>query len=239
MALPLYLAMTASEMSSNDVSPANFAYMACHFSPFNQGLSNLPTALPEGAILILNDNLPCQGHSSSLVAHQIGEVLTQFHCDSLLLDFQRLATPEVEQMVHTITSNLPCPAALPPVHIKNWDGPVFLPPCPLHIPLTEYLEPWKGREIWLEAALCQETVTINKDGPVFTAQFPPDGLNGGFYDDKLSCQYKIQSTSEVITFTLFDARESFHRKLEKAHSLGVTRAVGLYQELGKNKNRLA
>ena len=232
MALPLYLAMTASEMSSIDTIPADFAYMACHFSPYSQGLSNVPDSLPKGAILILNDNFPCQGHSPSLVAHQIKEAVTQFQCESLLLDFQRPPAPESEQIVQSIASQLPCSAALPPAYAQNWDGPVFLPPCPLHVPLEEYLEPWKGREIWLEAALCQETITIIKDGPVFTPQFPPEGLEGGFFDEGLCCQYSTHTSLEEISFTLFDTRESLLRKLEKAHRLGVTRAVGLYQELG-------
>ena len=233
MALPLYLAMTASEMSSTDHFPADFAYMACHFSPFSQGLSNLPTSLPRNTILILNDNAPCQGHSPSLVAHQTKQILDQIPCESLLLDFQRPPTPESEQMVQAILSEIPCPAALPPAYGQNWDGPVFLPPCPLHIPQEEYLAAWKGREIWLEAALCQETVTITKDGTAFIPQFPPEGLDGGFYDEGLCCQYTIETTPEEIRFTLFDTLDSLQQKLEKAHSLGVTRAVGLYQELGQ------
>ena len=232
MALPLYLAMTDSEMSSIDVFPANFAYMACHFSPYSQGISNAPDYLPGEAILILNDNFPCQGHSPSLVAHQIKEVLTQFQCESLLMDFQRPPETESEHIVQALLSELPFPVALPPAYARDWNSPVFLPPCPLHMPLEDYLEPWKGRDIWIEAALCQETVTITKDGSLFTPQFPPEGLEGGFYDDGLCCQYTIQTTQDQITFTLFDTRESLQRKLKKAHSLGVTRAVGLYQELG-------
>ena len=233
MALPLYLAMTTSEMSSTHDFPAHFAYMACHFSPYGCGLSNLPTSLPHGSILILNDNFPCQGHSPSLVAQQIQDTCIQFQCESLLLDFQRPPVPESEQMVQAILSDLPCPGALPPSYGQNWGGPVFLPPCPLHQPLEEHLAPWKHREIWLEAAYCQETVSITKDGPTFTAHFPPDGLEGGFFDDTLCCQYKIETSPEEIRFTLFDTPGSLPRKMEKAHSLGVTRAVGLYQELGQ------
>lgn len=232
MALPLYLAMTPSEMSSNEVFFTNFAYMACHFSPYSQGLSNLPAFLPNGAILILNDNFPCQGHSPSLVAHQITEVMDRFHCESLLLDFQRPPTPETEQMVETVVAALTYSVVLPAAYAKNWNGPVFLPPCPLHVTMEEYLQPWKGQEIWLEAALCQEIISVTKACTSFIPQFPPDGLGGGFFDEQLSCQYNIGTAHNEITFTLFDTRESLVCKFEKAHSLGVTRAVGLYQELG-------
>ena len=230
MALPLYLAMTASEMSSIDQYPPYLSYMACHFSPYSQGLSNLPDRLPEGAILILNDNFPCQGHCPGLVSDQLAETIEKFHCESLLLDFQRPPDPESKAMADAIVQALPCPAAATPEYCN---GTVFLPPCPLHIPLEEYLLPWKGREIWLEAALCQEDVTVTREGARFVPQFPAEGLTGGFYDEALRCRYKIQTAEDQITFTLFDTPESLEKKLELAQSLGVSRAVGLWQELGQ------
>lgn len=233
MALPLYLAMTASEISAYDPFPTNFAYMACHFSPYSQGLSNLPASLPEKAMLILNDNFPCQSHCPGLVAQQLLETVEKFHYESLLLDFQRPPTPETEQMVQIIQSALPCPLALPPAYVQNWDGPVFLPPCPLHITPEEYLAPWSGHEIWLEAALCQEEVRITEDGSTFIPHFPTDGLQGGFFDQTLFCNYRSTIEDDTVCFTLYDTRESLIKKLAHAQALGVTRAVGLWQELSK------
>ena len=235
MALPLYLAMTPSEMSSIEVFPNNFAYMAYHFSPYSQGLSNLPASLPKKAILILNDNFPCQGHCPSLVADQLKTALNTFHCESLLLDFQRPSTPETEQMVQTIVAGLTQPVVLPPAYTKDWDGPVFLPPCPLHMSLQEYLKPWKEREIWMEAALCQEDAVVTGNGTNFIPQFPSQGLNGGFFDESLCCNYRINSDEHSITFTLFDTNHSLEKKLSLAQALGVCRAIGLYQELGHSR----
>ena len=232
MGISHYLAMTGVEIAAAEALPENIAYMACHFSPYGTGLTGPVQALPPQSMLILNDRIPFCGHDIQYIGQQLAQWAADLHCSCLLLDFQRPPVPESEQMVQAIVSQLPCSAAFPPAYAQNWDGPVFLPPCPLHVPLEEYLEPWKGREIWLEAALCQETINIIKDGPVFTPQFPPEGLDGGFFDDGLCCQYTTHTSPEEISFTLFDTRESLLRKLEKAHSLGVTRAVGLYQELG-------
>ena len=232
MALPLYLAMTAAEMSSENPIPANFAYMACHFSPHSQGLSNLPTTLPEKAMLILNDNSPCQGHSPGLVADQLAKLIDTFQCESLLLDFQRPSCPETKQVIKAIISAIETPIAISSGHDKDWDGPIFLPPCPIHIPLDVYLAPWKGREIWLEAALCQEDVRITEDGASFIPHFPPDGLLEGFFDEGLCCNYRSRIHDNSIIFTLFDTPESLEKKLSHAQSLGVSRAVGLWQELG-------
>ena len=231
MALPLYLAMTAPEMSSCAFLADSLAYMACHFSTYSQGLSNLPTSLPDHAMLILNDNFPCQGHCPGLVAQQLSQTMEKFHCESLLLDFQRPPCPETEQLINSIVSSLSAPVAISPGHHRDWTGPVFLPPCPLHIPLEEYIAPWSDREIWLEAALCQEEVHITTNGSTFIPQFPPDRLQGGFFDECLHCNYRTIVQEDAITFTLFDTRESLVRKLDQAEALGINRAVGLWQEL--------
>ena len=68
MVLPMNLAMTAAEMSSAAPLPEKIAWMACHFSAYSLGITNIPASLPKGAMLILNDRFPCQGHSPGLTA---------------------------------------------------------------------------------------------------------------------------------------------------------------------------
>lgn len=233
MVLPLYLALTAAEISSVSPLPDRCAYMACHFSPYTEGLSNTPSSLPNGSMLILNDRFPCQGHSADLVANQISEVAMRLGCESVLLDFQRPPEPESEAMISAILSALSCPVAVTEGFAKEQNCPIFLSPAPLHLPLADYLKPWQGREIWLEAALCQEEVIITEKGMEFHSVFPTDRLTDGFYEEHLRCRYFTQTTGDAVTFTLYDTAESLEQKLELAASLGVTRAVGLWQELGK------
>ena len=232
MVLPLYLALTTAEISSVSSLPERCAYMACHFSPYTEGICNIPESLPAGSVLILNDRLPCQGHSADLVANQICEAAMRLGCESVLLDFQRPPEPESEAMVSAILPALPCPAAVTEGFAKELDCPIFLSPAPLHLSLADYLKPWQGREIWLEAALCQEEVIITEKGMEFRSVFPTDQMAGGFYEKHLHCRYFTQTTDDAIAFTLFDTAESLEQKLELATSLGVTRAVGLWQELG-------
>ena len=108
---------------------------------------------------------------------------------------------------------------------------MLLSPAPVHIPLELYLKPWEGREIWLDAALSQESVKITPQGATVAAQFPPDGYTDGFYEETLRCRYRTDITPDQVIFTLFDTLETLEKKLELAASLGVTRAVGLWQEL--------
>jgi len=232
MVLPLFLAMNASELTR--FSPPQYcAWMACQFSPFGEGLTNLPPSLPEGSMLILNDRHPCQGHSADLIASQILDTITRFSCESVLLDFQRPDNPETELVVAAILSALPCPVCVSECYGKDLTCPILLGPCPLHIPLEEYLVPWKNREVWLEAGLCQQSVTVTRDGADFACCIPWEGHTGGFYENTLCCNYLTEAADDQIRFTLFDTADTLVKKLEKAHSLGVARAVGLWQELSE------
>ena len=236
MALPLNLAMTQSEIAAADQFPSRLAWMSCQFSPFTKGITNIPKSLPEGAMLILDDQQNCFTHSPDLVARQLLDAVQQLGCESVLLDFQRPADPESITMARTIVEALPCPVAVTEEFAKDLlTCPVLLAPCPLHMPLQTYLQPWQGRELWMEAALCQEIITVRRNGTSFTPDYPVD-LTGGFFEPNLLCRYRIAVSPEKITFTLFDTPETLHRKLLEAHALGVRRFVGLFQELGTSLN---
>ena len=231
MVLLRYLAMTAAEISAYPPT-GPIAYMACQFSPYTEGLTNIPDWLPKASVLILNDRMPCQGHSPDLVAGQLADAVTQFGCESVLLDFQRPPDPESSAMVSNLIRSLPCPVAVTEGFAEDFSCPVFLGPGPLHLPLEEHLAPWKGREIWLEAALCQESINVSAEGSAITPIFPTQRLSGGFYDEILRCRYRHQIKQDALEFTLFDTPESLEQKLETAADLGVSRVIGLWQELG-------
>ena len=231
MVLPLNLAMTPTEISSNYPCSHPIAYMACSFSPYTQGLSGIPSTLPPGSMLILNDRMCCQGHSPDLVVGQLQEAVACLDCESVLLDFQRPPEPESEAMVKKIVHSLPCPAAVTEGFAKGLDCAVFLGPLPLHIPLADYIQPWIDREIWLELALCQGELVVTAKGSSATSHFPSEYRSGGFYDDTLCCQYQISVEEKQIVFSLFDTLESLTQKADLAHRLGVARGIGLWQEL--------
>jgi hypothetical protein len=232
MLLPLNLAMTQSEIADAVSLPAQIAWMACHFSPDGRGLANLPSQLPEGSMLILDDSIPCRGHSTDIVLETLTDLISRFHCHSVLLDFQQAENEEAAALIAALADALPCPVAAPPEYAKALTCPVFLPPAPLHMPLEKYLSQWADREIWLEAALCQERIIVDRNGASFSEDFSELPIKR-FDSQKLCCQYTINVRKDHIIFTLFDTAETLERKMALAHSLGVTRAVGLYQELGE------
>ena len=204
MGLPLYLAMTTGEIRPVP-HPA--------FLILEAGQMPAPGVLP-----VITDNF-------SLDRQFLSEVCQGQ--EAVLLDFEQPPTADVRRLIQ----GLPCPAAAPPGYSDT--GPVFLPPTPLHIPLERYLAPWKGREIWLDAALQKQTVTVTAKGVTVSVPCTNHDLTDGFYSEILHCRFIQNYTENKAVFTLFDTPDTLRMKLDHASRLGVSRAVGLFQELGE------
>ena len=230
MALPLYLAQTAAEMAGNPHS-GNPAWMACHFSSGGKGLSNLPEMLPAGAMLILDDSTPLDGHDPALIAAQLSEVITGQRCESLLLDFQRPLIPGQQELAKLLIASLPCPVGVSEAYARALACPVFLSPVPPDQRLSDHLTPWQGREIWLEAALDGLMLTLTESGcsPEALYDFPEDGLA----EDMLHCHYTVGTTAESAIFRLWRTRADLENLLKEAEARNITKAIGLWQELGR------
>lgn len=231
MALPLYLAMTAAEISRSTQFPEHCAYMACHFSPYETGLSNFPQALPSGSLLIVNDLTPVLGHDPELIARQLSQVAEDCEASGILLDFQRPGQPETAKIAQAIISSQPCPVAISEHYAREMDCAVFLSPPPLDLALSSYIKAWHGREIWLEAALDTIAIQVTEKGSrqVLVPYKPDAPLHT---DTRLHCNYRICAQPDHVMFTLERDAENLSALLEEAEKLGITRAVGLFQELG-------
>ena len=232
MPADLYLAMTGAEIASNPPLPPQIGWLTCHFSPSGPGLSNLPKAFPPHSLLILDDSTPFSDHDPEVIGQQLKEVIAAFKTDSVLLDFQRPKDPPTESLVQILQSTLPCPVAAPAGYGKD-GSPLFLPPCPLNQPLKEYLLPFRGREIWLEAALDGIKLSITEKGCSKEALTFPNMQGFLHVDDRLHCHYYIEQAKDSVIFSLQRTRDDLQALLEEAEYLGVTRAIGLWQELKK------
>lgn len=231
MAIAPFLAMTAAEIRANPNISFPMGWMACHFSPYGTGLSNLPEELPDGSLLILNDRTPWWNHDPLLIAAQLEERLTGLSCRGLLLDFQRPGKEEVAELAELLTRQLSCPVGVSEGYAAELSCPVFLPPVPLGQMVEDYLAPWQGREIWLELALDCEAVTLTAEGATTTPLPWWERPAGGHADQNLHCHYHIQTEENEVVFTLHRTREDLESLLTEAANFGVTAAVGLWQEL--------
>lgn len=231
MDLNCYLAMTAAEFAGTQASPAYTAWMACHFSPTGKALSNQPQQLPTGSLLIVDDSIPPNGHDPKQIAEQLNLLIRELPISGIVLDLQRRNLEENKEFVSVLTQQPPCPVCVSAHYAEGLDCPVFLPPPPLHTPLSEHLAPWKDREIWLEAALETEQITVTKDGStVTTLPFMPLPEES-FSDDTLYCRYRIQAQEDHAIFTLTRDMDMLQKLMRGAAALGIQKAVGLYREL--------
>lgn len=226
-----YLAMTAAELSADSPEHSKLAYMACHFSPYSTGLSNIPQALPPGSILILNDRIPICGHDPCRIAGQLEQALEGLSCDSLLLDFQRPGNEETAQLCRLLAEQISCPLGISHHYAQGLDCCVFLPPPGLDTPLAEHLRPWAGRKVWLEAALEAVLFSVKAGG---CSPFPlpyelPDGDT--FIDESLHCRYRCEVDAGEIRFFLYRTADQLEALLQEAASLGIEKSIGLYQQL--------
>jgi hypothetical protein len=202
MAFPLYLACTAAEFSNPDSLPAHPAWMACHFSGYSTGLSNLPTFLPAGSMLILNDRTPIAGHNTERIAQQLKDCVNSLQCESVLLDFERPNIPAAEELARVLVGALPCPVGVSASYAVGTGGAVFVPPVPPQVPLEEYLAPWREREVWLEMALCGSMIGLTPEGMTLLpgcGDFPAGPIH---CDAALHCHYSIRLQEEAAVFTL-------------------------------------
>lgn len=232
MAIPMFLALTAAEFQSCPALPKQLGWMACHFSPYGTGLSNLPAFLPEGSMLILNDRIPLCRHDPERITGQLRRTVEALGCSGVLLDFQRGGSAKTGELCAQLSASLPCPVVVSDLYARELDCPVFLPPCPHHVPLADHLLPWKQRRIWLDLARNAETITLTKAGSQIHSLPLGESPDGGHADRLLRCHYTIETGVESVRFTLWRTEEDLDALAAEAEILGVETLVGLYCELG-------
>ena len=232
MPIPRYLAMTAAEMVGITPLPQPAAWMACHFSSGGKGLSNLPRWLPADSLLILDDSIPMQGHDLQQIAAELGACLEQLQCVSLLLDFQRAGEEQTRKLVEHLCETLPFPIVVSDTYAEGLDCGVFIPPIPPDEAMASRLSPWKGREIWLDTTMEGLEILLTEDGAKATPLPPWERHEGGFEEKRLHCHYRVSLKENSAAFTLWRTAADVAAQLAEAEALGVTAAVGLYQEFG-------
>ncbi len=227
----VFLAQTIQEMEQ--FLPPKTAYMACHFSPYNAGLSNLPKQLPKGSLLLVDDSMPVQDHDSALISRQLQEIVEAYSIHAVVLDFQREQTNEAFKMIRDIIPALPCPVAVPVPYGKDLACPVLLPPVPLNKALKEYISPWLQQGAFLEIGTDAAEITVTAQGSSISPLLPDRTRILPLEDQRLHCHYQVEVTLNKAAFTLQRDLEDLAALTDEAYRLGALGVLGLYQELSK------
>lgn len=232
MPIPQYLAMTAAEVAGSTALPQPAAWMACHFSSSGNGLSNLPRWLPFDSLLILDDSIPMQGHDPQRITAELGACLEQLQCVGLLLDFQRVGEEQIRKLAEYLCETLPFPIIISDTYAGGLDCGVFVSPIPPDEDMASRLAPWRGREIWLDTTREGLKILLTEEGAKVTPLPPWERPEGGFEEKRLHCHYRASLEENSAAFTLWRTAADVAAQLAEAEALGVTAAVGLYQEFG-------
>ena len=224
-----YLAMTAADFQKYSTFPKKCAWMSCHFSSYSKGLSNLPQALPAGAMLILDDSTSPSGHDPDTVLHQLQAAVNTHICSCVLLDFQKPKSEETAAMATHLAKGLSCSVGISHLYAKELACAVLLPPIPPDIPLAEHIQPWRGRKIWLELAMDVMGYRVSKAGsqPFHPTHLPETHL----VDRPLCCHYAMEQYDDHIDFILWRTAEDLTLLMEQANKSDISQFVGLWQEL--------
>lgn len=226
MGIPQYLAKTEREtlLYPDDAGP--IAWLGCSFG--KNGLTGLPEVLPAGSLLVLDDSVPMADQSIPDIADALQQTLAKFSCCGLLLDFQQQGCAQQRTLAEYLAAHLSHPIAAPQEYAPKGCA-LFVPPVPPEIPIETYLAPWAGREIWLDMALSVRTLHLTAAGCSVSDDAESDPT-GDFYDESLCCVYRIQKTDDGFLFRLARDHRCTRALLDRAAGLGVTAAVGLWQE---------
>lgn len=228
MGIPQYLAMTDGEIAACARLPPRLARMGCHFS--DDGLVELPQALPSGALLVLDDRVPMAAQDPGYILAQLAEALEKFSCTGLLLDFQQAENAPQRELVRLLTRELTIPLAAPPAYAVEGCR-LFLSPVAADQTVEEALSPWAGKRIWLDTAPAAVRLELTKQGCTRTP-LPRMAASGKFEDSKLCCRYSIEAVPDGFQFTLYRDQSCIRALLEQVAALGAELAIGLWQEWG-------
>ena len=243
MGLEPFLAMTAAEITGNRILPPKIAWMACHFSPYGPGLSNLPRALPPGSLLTVDDATPMGTHDPRIILDQLCRCTGALNCAGILLDFQRSWDGRTADLVDYLSNALPCPMAVSHIYANHCSRALCIPSVPPSEPPEGWFSRWKGKELWLEISPEGEQIAITEEGSAVDPLPCPAALETDFPDSKTLCHYRQELRGDSVIFTLYRTAEDQQKLLALAENHGITTALGLYQEFHtqykKNENRPA
>lgn len=231
MAIAPFLAMTAAEMGKVSDFPPKIAWMACHFSPYGLGLSNLPKELPPQSMIVLDDITPIRGHDCKTITQQLLNCVEEFDCYGILLDFQRPNESDISTLAKHLVKALPCPVIVSESYAADvLSCGVFLPPLPPSVPLRDQLASWEDRDVWLEIGLSGEILRLSESGCRRMPLLHPSTNAAGFTEERLHCHYTIETNETSASFTLWRTMEDLKKLLTEAESHGISGAVGLIKE---------
>lgn len=224
-----YFAMTPDELRQSTSLPGPIGWMACHLDSKGTGLIDVPQYLPAGSVLLLDDSLPLRSHNPRRICQELEAAFSRLHFEALILDFQQPGNPDTPTLVQQLIS-LPFPVVVSSLYAVP-GASILLPPPPVDTPLADYVSAWAGHPLWLELSPTETTMELTAEGTkIRPGSVPSSGTL--HQEEKLHCHYQILENESAVFFHLFRTGQDLKALLQEAEGLGISGAIGLYQEIG-------
>ncbi len=234
MSIPFFLAINAQEFPSLSPKPEKLAWMSVHFSSSGPGLTNLPHGLPEGSLVILDDQTPWSGHSMETVCRELVGALLENKAWGLLLDFERPASQDTALLTSALCQccrEVGVQLGAPEPYATDPDTAIFLSPLPCQTPLERLQRP--GRKLWLDVSPTAFALHIGPQGATGEAadqkRFPADEYPV-FTDAALHCLYHSRPVDDGVDVFLYHTPQSIQDMLKLLDGDKAQLALGLYRE---------
>jgi len=229
MDLSIYLAFTGVEAEAVNSHRAKTAWFGCRLSPYGAGIISTSSAVKSCDMLILTDETPIAEHDPQQVAAELVHMANSLGCEKLLIDFQRQPTVYSSAIIKEVLRRSPVPTGVSDLHAKELLCPVFLSAPPLWDSLEDHIAPWKGREIWLEAATDAACVTVSKSGSAYRQSDPIE--DHPHFDSATCTAYAFNMDKGTAYFHLRRGKSELMKLLDKATDCSIQTVIGLYQQL--------
>ena len=229
MDIKCYIAMTEAEIYSAPKLPQHTAWMACHFSPYGTGLTNLPRRLPENAMVILNDRIPPSGHDMV----EIADTLNSINCNCYLLDFQIPKKKETEILVQYLSSQLRKPAAVSEYYSHCTNGPILAGLSP-HRKVSDIIHDHSDREIWLELTTDIQMLSVYSDHTESISMNTGKQWKKYIAWDGICSRYHIELFDDHVDYYFSRTIPQIKQHLSQIDQTKITKAIALYQQFHLN-----
>lgn len=226
-----YHAMTAAEWLTAPKLPEMPAWMACHFSPYGTGLSNLPKMLPADALIMVSDRISPAGHDAALMVSQLADLTAAFKPAAIVLDLEAPENDFCRELARQCCKLKNVEVAVASRYAQDLPCSVFLSAAQLWTKPEDWLQPWEGRTIWAESVLQRGLVTVTDEGAAYKElpwEEPEEGLA---VDEELQVAYRIRETKDAVEVMLWRGRKELDTWMQMLKGLGISRFLGLYQQL--------
>ena len=247
MSIPIYLAVSPEEMQRKKAETnlnIHYAYLGYQLDESAPVLLSPQLRQREDSLMILQDSILPQYHSTEALAHCIANYASDMHT-GLVCDFDRPVHPFFQKLVgylDAICSQMSCPLWVPETYADFASNAlVMIPSSRISGSFVEFANKaairYPDRAV-LELCPISQKISLPFNNHCITVLSPQDREQlqrscnaASFTSSELLCSYFSVQADRILSIVLYDTIRSLEEKISCAEHAGFHAIIGLQQEL--------